>query len=184
MYSIQFRNAGLRHSEFCVKDAATMNPQLDKEIMSLRIIIAAMMMGIVAFGAVVLAIGSKVAQDDAELGGMLLAVLGVLAVGELIAYAVLRMATLSSARRQFEQEPTGEDAEVRMMPAWRTLILVRSAMAEGLGLFGLVIVLVTATRTAFVAPVIALIILAAGFPTKDKLAQLTASITGQNPFAR
>ena len=70
-----------------------------------------------------------------------------------------------------------------MMPTCQTLTLIRSAMAEGLGLFGLVIGLVTDTQAAFAAPVLALIILGAGFPTRDKLTQLTASITGRNPYA-
>lgn len=161
-----------------------MKSQLDREITQLQIVTAAMMAGIITFGVVVLAIGSNVAQNDAQLREILLAVLCVLAAGQLFVYLVLRSVILAAAGRRFERERAGDDAEAQLLPPWRTLTLVRSAMVEGLGLFGLVIVLVTGTQVAFVAPVIALIVLAGGFPTRSRLTQLTVSVAGRNPFAR
>jgi hypothetical protein len=82
-----------------------------------------------------------------------------------------------------EQTASIEDAEREVLPAFHTLTLIRSAMAEGFGLFGLVIIMVTGAKLALVAPVLALVVLVLGFPARHRLTALTSILTGRNPYA-
>lgn len=158
-----------------------MGQEVDARILPLKMIVGAMAMSLIVFGAVVLVIGPI--DIDPELGRILLAVLIGMAVMEAVGYTVFRGIQISAARRRLEEEPAAEDAESRVMGTWSSLILIRSAMAEGLGLFGLAIVLVTGMRAALVAPVLALAFLAISLPSRQKLTQFTAGITGFNPYA-
>lgn len=155
-------------------------------VRSLQIIVGAMMAGLAMFGIVVLIVGSAM-EPDSQMAGILLAVLGAMGAMEVVGYLVLRM-VLVGKLRGFLNQPIGQaaqppDAEQYALSAWFTLTLIRSAMAEGWGLFGGVIALVTGSAMGLAAMVIALMPLATGFPTQDRLTQFTSDITGRNPYA-
>lgn len=152
----------------------------------LQIIVSAMMAGLAVFGIIVLIVGSAM-EPDARMSGILLAVLGAMGAMEVIGYLVLRTLLVGKLRRDSDRQPIGQagqpDAEQYALAAWSTLTLIRSAMAEGWGLFGGVIALATGSAMGLAAMVIALVLLAAGFPTQDRLTQFTSDITGRNPYA-
>ena len=77
-----------------------MDEQATKRLQALRIIIAVMLVGMLAFGGVAVAIvqAGSIPQNEG-LGSTLLLVLGLLALGEMPAYVVLRQATIGRLRR-------------------------------------------------------------------------------------
>jgi disulfide bond formation protein DsbB len=153
-----------------------------RNISGLQIIVGAMMAGLLIFGIIALAVG-PLGMPDPAMTGILLAVLAFLGATELIGYLVLRTVMLGKLRTDAAQGALGEDPEQSVLPVWSTLTLIRSAMTEGWGLFGSVITLLAAPPLAMGAIVLALALLGLGFPTRDKLTQLTVNITGQNPYA-
>lgn len=159
-----------------------MSEQLGKQVAGLRLIVAAMMVGIVVFGVVVLIVGPRMPHNSA-LTSVFLAVMAVVGLVELPFYLVLRSTLLTKLQRRSSEGLLDEDAEAKVFPVWQTLTLIRSAMLEGISLFALVITLVTGVKMIFIVPVAALMLLAAYFPTREKLTELTASITGQNPYS-
>jgi hypothetical protein len=60
-----------------------------------------------------------------------------------------------------------------------SLRIIAAAMAEGFGLFGIVIFLVTGTAIALAAPVLALVILTRLVPTRDRISRFLAELSGQ-----
>jgi hypothetical protein len=154
------------------------NEQIDEALRILRIIVAAMMMGVLALGVVAIFIGQQ-AKPDAKLANILLVLLAVMAVWELIAYAVVRVSMLNRVRRRFAENPPGADPTPELIGTFQSLTTIGSALAEGLGLFGAVIMLITGAWAALAAPAVALIVLALQLPSRDKLARFVSGVTGQ-----
>lgn len=149
---------------------------------TLQLIVGAMMTGLVTFAVIVLAVGT-VGEPDPSLANLLLAVLGVLGVSELAGYVVLRMVLLGKLRGEAESTSAPHEVDQKVLGTWSTLVLIRSAMTEGWGLFGCVIALVTGSPLGLAAAVLAVLLLAMGFPTQGRLAQVALDATGQNPYA-
>ncbi|MBN2447072.1 MAG: hypothetical protein JXO22_10115 [Phycisphaerae bacterium] len=147
-------------------------------VSSLRLVIIAMMVGIVVLGAVVLAIGKGSAADPALKKLLPFAPL-VLAVLELGAYFVLRSVTIASARRQNPQPLAPQDAKRAFTPAVLTIWLASAAMIEGVALFSLVAFLLTGVLWLLALPAAALILLALRFPSELKLEQAVRVASGQ-----
>lgn len=157
-----------------------MDRQAEKELAPVRIIVLAMTTGLVLFTTVALAIDGRMASP--ELSRVLLPVLGLLGVSEIGAYVFLRTATWTSIRRQIADKPAA-DAELVIAGGYRTLVLIRSAMIEGWGLFGVVSLMLTGHRTVLAAPVLAIVLLVANLPTRDRLADCITRMTDRNPYA-
>jgi len=87
-------------------------------------------------------------------------------------------------RREFEQNPGGEDATARVLAALRTLWLIGAAMAEGFGMFGAVVLLLSGNKVLLIAPLISVVLLLMVLPSRQKFDALTARLTGENPFAK
>lgn len=157
-----------------------MDQDLDKQLNVTRLIVVAMAAGLVVFGIVTLVIGPR--MEDPEFAKILLLMLVALGLSESVAYGVLRTVTLNALRKDVSGLPLPE-AEQKAMGSYHTLVVIRSAMAEGLGLFGVTIAMVTGAKLAFAAPLLSLILLAIGFPTRQKLSDLVTAVTGRNPYA-
>lgn len=143
----------------------------------LTIIILAMVMGLVTFSAVSLAIGGV--SNDPDMARLLLLAAVALGVGEIVMYAVVRASTLAKARREYAERGSDDDLETFVMPSLATLTIVGAAMAEGWGLFGVVIHLVTGEKIALAMPVIALVLLVLRIPTRDRQSHFISSVTGR-----
>jgi hypothetical protein len=154
------------------------NELIDQALRILRTIVVAMMMGVLGLSVIAVFIGQQ-AEPDPKFANILLVLLAVMAVWELIAYAVIRASILNRLRRRFSEAPPAEDSLGELIGKFNSLTIIASAMAEGLGLFGGVIVLITGAWTALAAPAIALIVLVLQLPSRDKLARFVSGVTGQ-----
>lgn len=154
------------------------DPDVDKPVRALRIVVAAMIAGTLAFGMVALLIGTQ-RPSAPGLARVLLITLGLLGIWELAAGVSVRRSIMAKARRSLEALPPGEVTTAQLMPAITTVTIVTCAMAEGFGLFGLVVFLLTGSTPALPAPLIALIVLTFQFPTRDRVSRLVSDLTGR-----
>lgn len=149
---------------------------------ALQLIILAMMAGVLAVGVVAVALGSRITIQP-ELAPLLLAILALFGAAELPVYFVVRARVLAGLRDSVEASrdtDTDTDAASRVFPAMATLTIIGGAMAEGFGLFGGVICLLTGNRAALAAPAIALVLLVLRVPTQDKLSAFAAATVEQS----
>ncbi len=156
--------------------------ETDAVLRMLRIVIAAMMMGIIAFGVVVaILVGADIVERHAEIGNVLLTALAAVGATELPAYFVVRMAILGNLRPACRDGRPEDTSSVSLTGGFNTLTLIGAAMAEAFSLFGLVVVLVSGPWLALAAPIVGLILPTRQFPTRDKSNQFVAGVTGQFP---
>lgn len=135
----------------------------------LQIIVAAMMFGMVSFAGVALLIAQSVTPNPAQASSLFL-VLGLFATGELAAWIVLRQTLAQGLQRALETCPPDERWS-RFAGYLRVAHLIPAAMAEGTGLFGIVIYILTGAPAALIAPGLAIVLLALIFPTRDRIEQ-------------
>lgn len=155
--------------------------EMPASLQNLRLIIPAMAMGMILFAAIVIFLITSGRMDtDPEPANLLLLVLAALAVAELAAYVVIRKVITGNLRRRWLGHAVEDVPPEELLKWFQTLTLVGAAMAEGLSLFGLVILLVTGNWPAIVAPAIGLLLIALHFPTRDKLNRFAGSVTGQH----
>lgn len=126
--------------------------------------------GVALLTAVALAL-APLSETGVMASGVLLPILGVLAVGEIPVYQVLRRRALR--RLADRREGALMEARTERVPhELFTLILVGAALAEGVGLFGAVVYLLTANALAIAGPFVALVVLGYQVPTRDRLEDL------------
>ncbi len=143
-----------------------------------RIVNSSMAGGIVMFAIVtVVFVHTGVVKTNSESAPSLLLALGAVALFGIIAYPLLRRSMLGKLRARFEERSTSEIDPAELAPTFHTLTLIGAAMAEGFGLFGTVVLLITGQWAALAAPIIALIALAFLYPTERRLARFTTTIT-------
>ncbi|MBU0617697.1 MAG: hypothetical protein KKI02_08260 [Planctomycetes bacterium] len=157
------------------------NDDMPPNLQNLRLIIPAMAMGVILFAAIVIFLitGGSMSTNP-ELANVLLFTLVALAVMELAAYVVVRKVITGNLRRRWLGHAVEDVPPEELLKWFQTLTLVGAAMAEGLSLFGLVILLVTGNWLAIVAPAIGLLLIARHFPTRDKLNRFGGNVTGQH----
>ena len=131
-----------------------------------------------AFAVVAVALDEQIA-DQADLAPLLLLVLVLLAAGEVGAYVAIRRSMMARFRRLLDQggEPSG--LAQHLVPLW----IIPAAMAEGLGLFAIVIFLLTGNAIALAPAAIVLLILLGLFPTRDRVAQFLSTLHNR-PFGQ
>ncbi len=156
-----------------------MDDQLAERIQPLKVIILAMAGGMVAFAVVaaVVANGESFKPDE-KAGPLLLGVLGLLAAGESVAYVVLRHVVLAKLKAQ-EHGGSSADPASRIGEGFSTLTIIGGAMAEGLGLFGVVIYLISGNAWGLAAAGGALLAVLAQFPTRARIRSFTSAVSGQ-----
>jgi hypothetical protein len=159
-----------------------MQAELDGKITPMQLVVVAMIGGMLAFAVMTLFVSPRMEHDPA-LARPLLAALGGMGVMELVAYLVLRQVTLAGLRGRADAGQPQAELDGRILGAWQTLTLIRSAMLEAIGLFGIVIVLLTGRWAWFAVPAAAIAFLVAGFPSRGQLESLSTRITGANPYA-
>lgn len=144
-----------------------------------RLIVLAMIAGIVIFAGVSLVLAPLI-PNPGSMEKMLLVALGAVGLAQISGYFALRTVTLSRVRQQFADNPSAQPAEA--FPAYHTLTLIRSAMSESFGLFGVVIFLLTGNYMSLAAGAVSVILLVAGMPTLDGFHRFHENATGANPF--
>jgi hypothetical protein len=154
--------------------------KVNQALTVLRLLLAAMGGGTVVFaGIAVLLVKSGLVDSKPALAPILLPILGLVAILELPVYATMRRAILSKARQAWNRAPSSDDPALELLPSYNMLTIITGALAEGFGLFGTVVFLLTSAWLALAAPAITLIALAAAFPSSDRLNQFVTGVTEQ-----
>lgn len=161
---------------------ADLNDPIYQALRPVRIIILAMMAGILGFATIAVAVSRRFDHQD-DLAQLLLLVLAAVGLGELFAYGALRRATSNRLRKRVQADPGGQFQPTTLAPDLVRLQIIAAAMAEGFGLLGIVVFLVTGTAIALAGPVVALVILTRLVPTRDRVSRFLAELSGQ-PFPR
>jgi len=147
---------------------------MDPRAPSLRVagvILLALVLGIATFASVVVFLRlSSEREFDPSVGQLLLMTLGVLAVAELPVYFLLRRQFLARARAMRDEALELLRQGLTPQPLF-SLTIVGAAMVEGLGLLGVLAVLLGAPLYALAAPALAVLLILAQFPTRERLEQ-------------
>ena len=152
--------------------------QLTRRIRALKIIIAAMASGLFAVAVIVVAlVTSGSMKVDDRLAPTMLIVLGGLAVCEAVGYVVFRQGIIGKTRLLLREHADDDQSASAVTNAFAVLTIVAGAMLEGLGLFGAVIMLVTAEQLALIGPALAiLLLLAFVLPTEEKARNFASTV--------
>jgi hypothetical protein len=134
-----------------------------------RIIVAAMAGGVLMFvgvAAYLVELGEFPIKP--ELAGTLLPVLVIAAVGGLVGYVVVRSTMLKQPR------PAGSGlAHPGKLGPYGMIVLIGGALAESVGLLGVVVYLVSGSRLALLAPAFSVLLILAQWPTSAGLERWT-----------
>jgi len=133
-----------------------------------RVIVLALALGIVLFTGVVVCLRlSGEPATNPEIGQLLLLVIGALAVANTSVYFVLRKSFVARA-----QAAKGEALELlkhdAVPPQLLTLTILGAALAEGVGLLGVVALLLGAPWFALAAPALAVVLIVAQLPSRER----------------
>lgn len=148
---------------------------------TIRLVVAAMATGVLAFGAmVVFMITGGVITTNPALANILLLTLAGLAFVEVVAYTMVRAICLDRARRAWNGAVADESSVDGVLSCFSTLTLIGAAMAEGFGLFGIVIFLLAGAWVAIAASALALLVIAIQFPSRARFTSFARNVTGRH----
>jgi len=155
-----------------------MDPTTASTLRTGQILIGALTFGMLSFTVIAAAMAGQTGGPSMPPSSAttLLIILGALAIAELGAYHIfIRPALLRRVRRD-AQDLTDYTARSSFIEQ-RYLIatLIPAALAEGCGLFGAVIVLISGRYEALAAPIAAAIVMALLFPTPARLERFARS---------
>ena len=131
-----------------------------------------------AFAVVAVALDEQIA-DRPDLAPLLLLVLALWAVGDLIAYLIIRRLMTAGIRRLLDAGGELSGLTERLTVLW----IIPAAMTEGLGLLAIVIFLLTGNAVVLAAAAASLLILLGLFPTRDRVAQFLSHLHSR-PFGQ
>jgi len=114
-----------------------------------------------------------------ENAGLMAAVLVVVALGALVAYRLLRYRMVWNLRRAWHERVSSADAGRELAGPFFTLRLIPAALAEAVGLLGVVFHLLSGSPWMLAAPALAAGTLVTLFPSPDAAARFVRQITGR-----
>ncbi len=156
--------------------------QMNMSLPQLRVVIGAMVFGIVSFGVVVFFVGRTMTHQP-SLSWVFSGVLGLLGATELAVYPLVRAGLVKAAKSRYEESGGGEAATGPVVQAFLSLSMIRAAMAEGFGLAGLVFLLVTGFTPLWLAPIISILFLIVSMPSQGSVDDFVRDVTGSNPYS-
>jgi hypothetical protein len=148
-------------------------PTTDKAMFSLRIVAAAMLVGVVALWVVVLVISRSV-PDHPELTGLLSTALLIFAVIATLLPILLYRPMVDKTRQEIADAPAQADPAGIAMQHLQVHTLISLALAEGLGLLAAVVYLLTRYQSAMLMAALGIILIVRQFPTRGQLERLLA----------
>lgn len=150
---------------------------LQRDIAVLRILITVFAFGLVATAVVFFFLGDRAKiEADELLTTTFRGVLFAMGLLSLPAYFVVRSGVLRNVRRAaLEDRPTQDRVRI-IFGHLRGLRILGAAFAEGFGLFGNVIYLITGDALALIAPAIALVVLFRLMPSEEGVQEEIESI--------
>jgi hypothetical protein len=154
-------------------------PNSDRAVLVLRVIVLAMGVGVVSFLAVVvlLVTGGQAATDPRRAAGLLPA-LGIASAAAAGLYLVARRGLTGKLRRFYEQQ-AGEAPPSQLVTGFATLTIVGAGLAEGPSFFGAVVFYLSGSWLALGVPVLGLLMLALIFPSRRMLHAFASQVTGR-----
>ncbi|MCP4544832.1 MAG: hypothetical protein GY835_00020 [bacterium] len=145
----------------------------------LRIIIGAMIAALVLFGlTATFLVTSGTMTPQPDLAVLLLGALAALAVSELAAYIVLRQAFIKNQQQAWRNRSRDEELAPDLLTPFTTLTIIGTAMAEALGLFGVVIFLLTSHLGGLAGAVVSLALLLRQLGVRDRFQDFVRAVTG------
>jgi hypothetical protein len=155
-----------------------MNPAIEKQVLSLRIIVGAMVAGVIGLSVIAfIVVADQPPTKDDKLATILLAVMGFMALSDLPAYVLVRT-TLRTKLRDTVRQHTQTDPLMGVLRVYSTITIIAAAMAESVGLFGGVIYLITGHMLAVAGPIATLVVLFGLFPSVRKVRNLAIDVLG------
>ena len=150
-------------------------------IASIRLCIISMLACLIGFGGftVYRKLTADASSFDPDMTNLMLGLLGALILMELPVYVIVRKRFTDKLRNKYQACDSRESQEEELVKGFLTLTLIGAAIVEGIGLFGIVITLITGTWLTIVAPAIGLMLLCLLFPSRDRYNQFASNITGQ-----
>ena len=148
----------------------------------LRIIIIAMMTGMLAFNVVAFVIGpvqdaGSIATETFDLRLVLLMVVLGLGILSMSAYVLIPVLLKGKVRRQFENEQPKENPTEQLIGLVVTIGIFRGALCEGLGLFAGVGLLLTGDKLFLIATGFSMMGLLFTMPTAGRLSSFVSCVT-------
>jgi len=168
-------------------DAMT-RTDIDKGLTTLRLIVALMAGGVIAFTGVIAGlVANGSITPAASQGDVMLVVLLAATVSTAVMYPVVRAQMIRQAQMRLREEAAAsrgggaaaQAAWQASMPGYFSVTLIGAAMAEGAGFFGVIILMTSGTWIALLAPGVALLALAALFPTRERLRSFASAVAGR-----
>jgi hypothetical protein len=151
-------------------------------ILSGKIITGAMIVGVAVFGVVVLVLGDRMVSQP-SLGWVLVGVVASVAFAFSIFYLFFRATVVRAARASRERSGEAREPTRALAQTYNTLVLIRAGLVEAVGLVGLVSLLITGQKLLWAAPAIAIVLLAAGLPSRSRFDAFVQEVTGSNPYS-
>lgn len=150
-------------------------------IRAAQVILVTLAGGVVTFTAVAISVrlASEAGPSNPRIGKLLLLVTAGLAASEVFVYAILRKQALG--RLAAGRAEALELLEQGRLPSELfTLALVGAALTESVGLLGMVALLVGGPWLALVAPALAVLLILAQLPIRERVEALVRGLPGQS----
>ncbi len=157
--------------------------KLAQPIQVLQIIVGAMVLGIVAFLAVIIALraGGQAFGAPAATGSLITYVAIAYAVGAVLVRAIIPSVVTSAGRQKILRETAGsaDDGDAaggnggevdKLLGVFRTKTIITAALFEGAGLFVVVAYMIEGTSLALLGAIVLAVLLAYHFPTRSAAA--------------
>jgi hypothetical protein len=138
----------------------------------LQLLSSALMLGVVAFAAVVVALG-MIGQFSSQPD--LLEILGPAVAAAWIGGFIAQMLLWTSQRRSVQREwAAGTIQEHQLAARYQQLLILRFALMEGAAIFGVVTTFLTGSWLPMAAAAASLLVMAAIFPTRGRFEDFCA----------
>lgn len=155
-----------------------MEAELAKWLQPVKIVLLAMIVGLIGFAVVSYVLRKDGSFEAGEKAGpVLLGILGLMAIGELPAYLIIRQTIAGKTRRRWrEEQPVNDPVSFFGQPI-ATVAILGAAMAEGLGLFGILIYLMAGNVWGLAVGGVAMILVLAQIPTRQSVDRFISAMT-------
>jgi hypothetical protein len=155
---------------------------LDQALLQLRIVVAGLLAGLLAFAAVALVMGDALARRaDPQFAWLLLAVLGLACASTAVGYVVTRRALMRSLGPRAAELRQLADPAPALLDAYRRLTILGAALAEGPGFLALVVYMLTAHPLALAPALASAILVGSQLPSRDGMRRFAEGVLASGP---
>lgn len=166
-------------------EPAAQGPQ---NILVLRVLCFALCFGVAVFGAIAIVLTNErnspafsngvLTKQAIDLSRLLTPAVLLLGFTMLAAWPLIRRGHIATGRRVWQSPDPVDARERKLFNGYSVLSILRAALAEGFGLFGVVTFFLTAQWIALVAPAVAIGLIVATMPSQERYERFLQSVTG------